>query len=428
MAVGGEPEEPAAAPAAPPPAAPPAGDGGAAAAAPPQAPPPKPAPPGGPPAGRRPVANVAATSLATYGQGKPPPPAAANTNPYNLSDDALKKKEQFDRERAHTNSAVRAEISTNPRGHGGARDGSTAHSGRAGDIFGAGGSAIRTLSDERESAPSIAEAAAKARWKQLLHGVKGGDVVVVSRLLRDVKDLADSSSPATVRSNAANGGAGGVQPYGSQRRPLHYAALYRQPKVVGVLLAHGADPNATDKQGWSPLHCAALNGCVEVARLLLAASAAPHARVFVQANAEQGEAAAAFARRHRQFTVADVIERHAEYAASLLAAQRLAWASCFHSRLGADSPIPASLAQAQPGPHRATSPGGVLADAQQETVTARVARPFASMQDAAGAVIWQPAPAQPVLLRWWKENHPESRPGAKELPWSCLGEDDGGAE
>ena len=65
--------------------------------------------------------------------------------------------------------------------------------------------------------------------------------------------------------------------------PLHVAAIYGQKEVAGVLLAHGANPNANDGPprrqgpnsgvfvcGKSPLHWAAVCGRKEVAELLLA--------------------------------------------------------------------------------------------------------------------------------------------------------------
>lgn len=42
-----------------------------------------------------------------------------------------------------------------------------------------------------------------------------------------------------------------------QRTPLHIAAEEGARDKVLLLLAHGADPSATDKNMWTPLHCAA---------------------------------------------------------------------------------------------------------------------------------------------------------------------------
>lgn len=301
-------------------------------------------------------------------------------------------------------------------------------------------------SDEKESNLAIAELAAKARWKQLLSSVKTGDVTVVKQLLRDVRDLADAPSPTAVRSLLSRTKAGATEPYGSQRRPLHYASLYKQPNVVKLLLDHGADPNATDKQGWSPLHCVALNGDIEAARVLLAAGGAPTARVYLQGGSDQGETAAAFARRHQQYAVAQTIERHAATTARVLAHQRLAWASAFHDRLGADSCVPATLGRPSaylarntrntPTQHSSTDPGtsptgqalqavsrsvalGCLVDFPPESLVLQVAR-LVAVRNPACATPARPVPTQEVLLRVWIDENPTWKPSnmsLQELPW-----------
>ncbi len=57
--------------------------------------------------------------------------------------------------------------------------------------------------------------------------------------------------------------------------PLHLAALNGRVDIVASLLEHGADPNVQDKFGRTPLHLAALNGHVDVVRLLLEHGADP---------------------------------------------------------------------------------------------------------------------------------------------------------
>jgi ankyrin repeat protein len=47
--------------------------------------------------------------------------------------------------------------------------------------------------------------------------------------------------------------------------------------VAELLLAHGADVNATNNAGWTPLHLAAKNGCKDEIELLLANKAAINA-------------------------------------------------------------------------------------------------------------------------------------------------------
>jgi ankyrin repeat protein len=51
-------------------------------------------------------------------------------------------------------------------------------------------------------------------------------------------------------------------PYG--RWPLHYAALKNDVEAARRLLADGADPNAADKAGFTPLHFAAQEYSVAV--------------------------------------------------------------------------------------------------------------------------------------------------------------------
>ena len=50
---------------------------------------------------------------------------------------------------------------------------------------------------------------------------------------------------------------------------LHYAAVENDAAGAELALAHGADPNAADEQGFTPLHFAAQEGATDVARVLL---------------------------------------------------------------------------------------------------------------------------------------------------------------
>ena len=50
---------------------------------------------------------------------------------------------------------------------------------------------------------------------------------------------------------------------------LHRAAARQRPDLVPVLLAAGADVNATDFQGNTPLCCCAKSGTAEMLRLLI---------------------------------------------------------------------------------------------------------------------------------------------------------------
>jgi ankyrin repeat protein len=70
----------------------------------------------------------------------------------------------------------------------------------------------------------------------------------------------------------------------TQLRPDHYAALYRaaeqgDTEAIDALLACGLDPDRGDEEiGKTALHCAAMSGQVEAARLLLARGASTAVR------------------------------------------------------------------------------------------------------------------------------------------------------
>jgi ankyrin repeat protein len=56
---------------------------------------------------------------------------------------------------------------------------------------------------------------------------------------------------------------------GLKRTLLHEAAMGNDAASARSLIENGADPNAPDRDGFTPLHFAAQNYCVEVARVLL---------------------------------------------------------------------------------------------------------------------------------------------------------------
>ena len=60
--------------------------------------------------------------------------------------------------------------------------------------------------------------------------------------------------------------------------PMHYAAYCGHAEVVRLLLANGADANTQDRYGWTPLHHAARNGHGEIVKLLLAHGANVNAK------------------------------------------------------------------------------------------------------------------------------------------------------
>ena len=63
-----------------------------------------------------------------------------------------------------------------------------------------------------------------------------------------------------------------------QNQPLHACiALNQDAETARILIAHGAEVNATQAGGYTPLHQAAAAGLVELTRVLLAAGANPAA-------------------------------------------------------------------------------------------------------------------------------------------------------
>jgi hypothetical protein len=62
------------------------------------------------------------------------------------------------------------------------------------------------------------------------------------------------------------------------RTPLYTAAFYKRSELAKLLLAHGAKVNVGDTTGLTPLHAAVLAGSVEVAALLIDAGAGINAR------------------------------------------------------------------------------------------------------------------------------------------------------
>jgi ankyrin repeat protein len=76
-----------------------------------------------------------------------------------------------------------------------------------------------------------------------------------------------------------------------QNQPLHAAlALGRDVETINLLLVHGANPNATQAGGFTPLFSAATANRQDLAELLLAHGANPHHK------SDAGKTAADFAR------------------------------------------------------------------------------------------------------------------------------------
>ena len=62
---------------------------------------------------------------------------------------------------------------------------------------------------------------------------------------------------------------------GREEQPLHYAAQFGWPAVVGFLLEQGAEQSVCETTGDTPLHFAAFKGHTQVVRVLMEAGADP---------------------------------------------------------------------------------------------------------------------------------------------------------
>jgi hypothetical protein len=94
--------------------------------------------------------------------------------------------------------------------------------------------------------------------RELLDAASDGDAARVKELLR---------KGANVNARDESG-----------HTPLHHAAYRGHAEVAELLLERGADVNARDKDGHTPLHWAAAEGYADVARLLLERGADPSIR------------------------------------------------------------------------------------------------------------------------------------------------------
>ena len=69
--------------------------------------------------------------------------------------------------------------------------------------------------------------------------------------------------------------------------PLHLAVIRQKPDIAAVLLDKGADPNARDKFGWTPLHYAACLTDAATYLLLQKRKADPQARTYLGMTCDQ---------------------------------------------------------------------------------------------------------------------------------------------
>ena len=84
--------------------------------------------------------------------------------------------------------------------------------------------------------------------------------------------------------------------------PLHSAAASGQLEIARSLLAHGANPNSVQADGFVPLHAAAQNGQIEMVELLLSYGA------NLKIPTEDGKTALDFALENRHTRVANLLQ------------------------------------------------------------------------------------------------------------------------
>ena len=140
----------------------------------------------------------------------------------------------------------------------------------------------------------------------MYRAVKRRDVALLQQMLAEG---IDPNHPAEATAQAL-----GMGQQGGRRSPLHFAGIYRLHEIMSLLLAHGAEVDLLDANGWSALHYVALNGDADAAEILLAAGADPG--LSIMQGGGMGETAAAFARRHGQIRFAETVERHVAAAAA----------------------------------------------------------------------------------------------------------------
>ena len=88
------------------------------------------------------------------------------------------------------------------------------------------------------------------------------------------------------------------------RTPLHQAARKGRKEITELLIAEGADVNAKHEEGWTPLHLAAVYGNKEIVELLIAKGA------DVNAKDEDGRTPLDWAIGGNHKETADLLRKH----------------------------------------------------------------------------------------------------------------------
>ena len=86
--------------------------------------------------------------------------------------------------------------------------------------------------------------------------------------------------------------------------PLHLAAIYDHKETVELIIANGADVNAKDEGGLTPLHNAAYEGHKEIVELLIANGA------DVNPKRDDGKTPLDMAVTYKQTETADLLRKH----------------------------------------------------------------------------------------------------------------------
>ncbi|CAI5506472.1 unnamed protein product [Closterium sp. Naga37s-1] len=127
--------------------------------------------------------------------------------------------------------------------------------------------------------------------RRVVAAANAGTTIVASASVGDVneaiKDAAKEGDVAAVKQLLAGGGVdiNLPSPERSGWTAVHLAAFYEHPEVVQVLLAAGADTDARNSTGNTPLQFACIEGNLDVARILLDAGADLYATSDDKGNA-----------------------------------------------------------------------------------------------------------------------------------------------
>ena len=139
--------------------------------------------------------------------------------------------------------------------------------------------------------------------KQLLITTIAAVLLVGTAFADPIHDVAWKGDLAGVQRELKKGADVNAKDY-LGRTPLHHAARWGHKKVAELLISEAADVDAMDDDGWTPLHYAAVFGRKEIAELLIDNGA------DVNAKRSDGSTSldSAIGRKHSE--VADLLRKH----------------------------------------------------------------------------------------------------------------------